>query len=451
MDYSEKHGHPIFTLPVLTGRTYIVASPELCSAVQKDRSNMSLDPVISEITPRMLALNPHTAAILKDSSGGEVGMPIYTASHTILTSQNFANGAKVQLDYLGQSVNDVKNGFETDLFRFISHRISAATNLSFFGPKNPFHKNPDLLESFWDWESGIVALSMNVFPSITARKAYKGLMACARGFEEYIKAGGYEDAIDFLQERDRLHAKYGISDLLERGKLDVSLGLGINVNASITTFWLLNNVFSRPELLSQLRDEIRANGLVEPGALSAERLKQECPLLNAAYRETLRLYAPMSNVRYVSADTIIADTYLLRKGTVVQMAGQALHYDKARWGPDVESFNPKRFLHSTAGSKADANGSALEGKAHAIHPATSRSFGGGASLCPGRHFAQAEILSLSAALLLGFDMDPVDGTTWNPPPDRKRTPIAVMKPLKNLKVKMHVRKEFEGVKWELRL
>ncbi|KAF2626573.1 cytochrome P450 [Macroventuria anomochaeta] len=435
-----------------TSRMYMVASPELCSALQRAPSTLSLDPVISEITSRMVDLNPRTASILRDPSGGQDGgVSLYKQSHSILTPQTLTDGSDIQLGYLGQLVNDVKDGSEVELFRFVRKKICDASNRTFFGPKNPFEKYPDLLDSFWDWESGIIPIMVGFFPRITARKAYQGLMTCAKAFAEYIEVEGYREAHYFLQNRNSLHLQHGITDTIERGKLDVSMGLAINVNASITTFWLLSNVFSRPELLSRLRYEIRKNALLGPGLLSFECLRQSCPFLNSVYRETLRLYAPMGSPRWVAADTMLADTYLVRKGTLVQTASNALHQNRELWGPDVESFKPNRFLYSINGSKTNPDGSVPEDKAHALHPATFRSFGGGKHMCPGRHFAQCEIISLSAVLLLAFDMEAIDGTDWNPPPDTKRTPISVMRPLKELKVRLQRRKEFENIKWKLEL
>jgi cytochrome P450 len=160
---------------------------------------------------------------------------------------------------------------------------------------------------------------------------------------------------------------------------------------------------------------------------------------------------PAISARFVDEDTIIADTWLVRKGAVVQLAGNAIHHDPEIWGPDCDTFNPDRFLYSLNGSKTNSDGTVPEDKAHFVHPAAFRSFGGGTSLCPGRHFAHGEVLGLAAVLLMAFDMSPVNSTAWNPPADVKRLPISVLKPLKEVKVKLQRRKEYEGVKWELKL
>lgn len=48
------------------------------------------------------------------------------------------------------------------------------------------------------------------------------------------------------------------------------------------------------------------------------------------------------------------------------------------------------------------------------NPTAFRAFGGGATLCPGRHFASTEILAFAASILLRFDIKPVSTSSqWD--------------------------------------
>lgn len=453
---SRKHKHPIFTLPMLTGRTYIVADPALCAAVQKASTALSFDPIVAEITPRLIGSNEHTTRIIRGTPGNamddtNIVKKAHHIVHPPLLPQNIHGASRTQLDYFGGVIANVKDGSEIDLFRFVRRAITAASMMTFFGPNNPFEKHPDLVESFWDWEGGNVAYMAGIFPNIFARQAARGLEACVNGFQEYIEKEGYDNAYKVVQDRYQLHLREGITDARELAKLEVVIAFGFNVNAAGTTFWIVDQIFSRPDLLSKIREEIRTNALVGHGVLSADSLRQACPRLNSAYRETMRLYVPSASARMVNEDTILADTWLLRKGAVVQLAGSAIHHNRDIWGPDVDTFNPDRFLYSISGSKTNPDGSVPEGKAHFVHPAAFRSFGGGVSLCPGRHFAHMEVLALAAVMIMNFDMEPVNGTAWNPPADVQRIPIGAQKPMAPLDIRVRVRKEFEGVKWEMKL
>lgn len=357
--------------------------------------------------------------------------------------------SQLQLDHFSDYINEIRDGAELGLFELATKELVAATMKTMFGPKNPFAVNPELIEKFWDWDNGNIGYAVSPIAQITARKAYKGFQACLEALMEYTEKGGYSQAQPFLEERYQCHVREGIS-LEDHARLEMGLCLGFNSNASVTTFWVINNIYSQPGLLSQIREEVHANAFEAPGTISVSKLKESCPLLNSVFRETLRTSAPMSSVRYVHEDTIISDTYLLKKGNVVQIVGGVMNTDPAIWGPDADKFNPRRFLYNSFGSKTNPDGSISDSKANTVHPAAFRSFGGGSSLCPGRHFAQIEVTSLAALIALGFDLELVEGTKWNPPRNDKRIPLVVPKPMQDVKVKMVRRKGFENVKWAMK-
>ncbi|CAO2647247.1 Nn.00g081690.m01.CDS01 [Neocucurbitaria sp. VM-36] len=455
---SEKCRHPIFTLPMINGRTYIVTSPQLAVAVQRASSTLDFDQLIVEVTPRLIGANAESRRILEDPTAKQEGrIRMVTRAHDVinppLASNRILEVSQTQLKHFSNFFEKVEDGLETDLFQFVTQELTTASMHSFYGPENPFALHPELTDAFWEWERGNIAYMVNILPKITARKAYYGMEACVKGFVEYLEAGRMTQAHQLLQDRKRLHDEGGIS-IPEQARFEVGFAFAINSNAGITSFWVVNNICSRPELLKQIQEEIQANALSGSDTISYSRLKDACPLLNSVYRETMRLTAPMTSARFVLEDTIIADTYLLRKDTVVQIAGGVIHSDTNIWGPDSSSFNPRRFLYSMNGSKSNPDGSITDSKANAVHPAAFRGFGGGATLCPGRHFAQTEILSLTAVLVMGFDMQPVRGAKkldWNPPRDDKRFPLAVTKPLREVKVKLRRRKGYEQVKWVLKV
>ena len=71
---SKKHNHPIYTLQTLTKRTYVVGSPELVIAVQKDTKNLSFNPFVVAFTPRMFNVSKRDMEIVNlnyDSKDGD--------------------------------------------------------------------------------------------------------------------------------------------------------------------------------------------------------------------------------------------------------------------------------------------------------------------------------------------------------------------------------------------
>jgi hypothetical protein len=455
---SEKCRHPIMTLPMLNGRTYIVSSPALAAHVQRASSTLDFEQMTIEFTPRMCGLSKETKQILEDPKHKEEGRERMVAHvmhnyvHPYLAAPKMGEIADIQLDHFSKFINAVPNGLETGLYKFLTREITAASMHTFYGPENPFALHPELIEEFWNWEAGIVGYLLGVFPKFTARAAWNGMNRCSAGFAEYLENGRQKQAYGLLRKRQAAHDNVGIP-YSEQGRLEVAMSMAFNVNAGISIFWLMNDICSRPELLAEIREEIRANAYTAPGTISSTALRESCPLLNSVYKESMRLIGPMTSARYVLEDTIIADTYLLKKDNIVQIAGGVIHSDAEIWGPDANTFNPRRFYNSPSGIKTTSSSDpAPSSKSKQVHPAAYRVFGGGSSLCPGRHFAQLEICSLTACLIMGWDLKAPEGegtnqVKWNPPKDEKKFPIAVVKPTKEVNVRMVRRQGMENTEW----
>lgn len=447
------------TLPMLNGRTYIVSSPALAAHVQRASSTLDFEQLTVEVTPRLCGLSKETKQILEDPKHKEEGRQrmagdvMQNVVHPFLALPKLNGLADTQLDHFSNFINAVSNGQEIDLFKFLAGEITAASMHTFYGPENPFALHPELIEEFWNWEKGIVGYAIGIMPKFTARDAWNGLNRCATGFTEYLENGRQAQAYELLRKRQAAHDNVKIP-YSEQGRLEVAMSLGFNVNAGISIFWLVNDIFSRPDLLADIREEIQTHAYIAPGTISSTALRESCPLLNSVYKESMRLIGPMTSARYVLEDTIIADTYLLKKDSVVQIAGGVIHADTEIWGHDVGTFNPRRFYNSPFGTKTmPSSDTGPSSKSNQIHPAAYRVFGGGSSLCPGRHFAQIEILSLTACLIMGWDLKAPEGTSqvkWNPPKDDKKFPIALVKPKEKLHVKMVRRQGMEDIKWTMR-
>ncbi|KAF2496755.1 cytochrome P450 [Lophium mytilinum] len=456
---SKRCPHPIFSLPMGPSQTYVVTSPALASQVQRSSKALSFNKLIVEITGRMVSFNSASMSILRGPDLTQSESPFMQAVHEIIyTALTPAEIKEMSIDVLAQltqRLNKVTNGEEGDLFLWVRKQFTVATTHALYGPSNPFALDPSLEAPFWDFEAGIISLIVGVFPSITARKAYAGRERMVEALTEYVQQERYKQASKLIQGRARLHLEAGLS-VPQYARSEVGMLFGALVNAGVTTFWFLNNIFSRPALLAELRAEIEANALTAStnargGSIRVfnyAALKSSCPVLNSVYRESLRLAAPMSGSRLVVADTVVGDEYLLRAGNVVQIAGGVMHYDESVWGPDAASFNARRFVGSVHGVRSDGDGEKQ------VHPAAFRAFGGGSVYCPGRHFAHVEIMSMVAGVVCAFDMAPPkgkEGIRFDPPMDSERMPIGLVKPLEEVRVRMRRREGWEVVEIELRL
>jgi hypothetical protein len=350
-----------------------------------------------------------------------------------------------QLNYMTQIAREIIDGEQVELFAWIRHMMSKSNMLAAYGPKNAFEGHPEVEEDFWTQEADLPLLMLNFLPSLFARKAYGARERASKAFVEWAGRGDYRLASHWIQERFRINTSCGLS-VRQAAQSEMGMAFGILANAMPTTYWLLAHLIARPELLTEVRQELEKDGLVRVDGISRiikiSALKASCPLLASMLREVLRIYAPMASARYVLEDTVIGDEYLLKKGSIIQMAGGAIHKDDRIWGSDVDQFNPYRFIHSSSGSVV-----AEDGKVKTVHASAFRGFGGGTSLCPGRHFAQMEITGFAAMMLLAFEfIIPVENMVL-PKKKPMMAPISVLKPDKDLMVKIQRRSGLEHVQW----
>ena len=163
-------------------------------------------------------------------------------------------------------------------------------------------------------------------------------------------------------------------------------------------------------------------------------MREECHLLHSTFQEILRVHAQGAGSRFVREDTLLDNQYLLQKNMVIQMPMAVMHSDPSIWGPDVASFQPQRFLkQKTARSKQNMT--------------AYRPFGGGASMCPGRHFVTLEVLALTAFIVLRFDMQPSSGRWSIPMQKQESLATNVFPPEKDIRVQVSRRKGLEDVEW----
>lgn len=307
-----------------------------------------------------------------------------------------------------------------DLLDWIRHIVTVGTAHYLFGPMNPISRNPDLENAFWAFDQGLGGLLIGVLPSLTASEAYRGRERVVSALVQYLDAGHDDMASDIVRRRIRVERDYDMSsEMIARSALSF-LFAGI-VNTTTTTFWVILRLFADMSLLDTVRAEVKhAIQISEeqegPGHLSITAIKDHCATLTAVFRESLRIGSENFSVRLIKEDTMLADKYFLKKGAVVQISGGVIHSDKSIWGDDVETFNPGRFL----GQRAKSAG---------FHPAAFRGFGGGKTLCPGRHFATNEILAFAAMIVSAFDITSPHGEPPAVPAKNDRVmPVHILEP-----------------------
>ena len=292
-----------------------------------------------------------------------------------------------------------------------------------------------------------MALLVGILPSVTAHKGLAGRAKVVKAFEHYFSIDGHKKASILLKNRYEASAKNGIS-VTDIARYEVGGSIAILVNTVPAVFWMLLLVYSNPNLVDDLRKEIgptmteHSSNNDTVRSLDITNLKRSCPLLLSTFQEILRYRSMGTSVRQVMQDTVLDDHWLLKKDCMIQMPSRVIHKDSSIWGSDVDEFNPRRFMK-------DEPQKTLDGKRP--NATAFRAFGGGTTLCPGRHFATNEILAVVTMCIMRYDMRPITGE-WSLP-DTKNTNVTavLMEPDTDVEVEILSRKGFEDGQWAFEL
>jgi cytochrome P450 len=130
------------------------------------------------------------------------------------------------------------------------------------------------------------------------------------------------------------------------------------------------------------------------------------PWLQAVYTETLRRHSVYFITRDVTRNIEI-DGYTIPPGSMVQAPMLIAHYNNSVWdteGHSADEFWPQRHLKNV-GEKGAKVEFALGSRGAYWFP-----YGGGPTMCPGRHFARQEIIMTIALFASRFDVEVVGWT-----------------------------------------
>ncbi|GAB5414961.1 MAG: cytochrome P450 [Congregibacter sp.] len=177
-------------------------------------------------------------------------------------------------------------------------------------------------------------------------------------------------------------------------QLGVFFLAGHETTASVLT-WLFFIAGQRPSLVRELRREI--DEVAGSEAISFEQLKK-LPLVKAVFRETLRLYPPITFMPRVAMQNTQVGPRKLPRGALVMISPWTLHRHTRFWA-DPNAFKPERFLPGNEDALVDG----------AYIP-----FGQGPHLCVGAGFALTESLLIVAELLRNFDFEVLDAHKVRP-------------------------------------
>ena len=279
---------------------------------------------------------------------------------------------------------------------------------------------------------------MGVFPSLTAAKparARRRLVEAFKEFSEHSSTANGETS-EFIRQLDNVACRFN-RDADYRARYFFAVFCAFVINTVPVIFWTIGHILENGVLLARIRVElaevVQSAGIGESKfSVDVATLRERCPLLVSTSNEVLRFVGASTSTMIVHEDVYIDDRYLLTKGALVQISATAVHSDPDVWGPNAANFDPERFL-----------------KPRKVHPSAFRTFGGGSTLCPGRHLASDEILVFTAMFLHSFDVGFAAKTPRLPQRDDTNM-LSITKPKRDLALRLSRRQGMETASWSVR-
>ena len=154
---------------------------------------------------------------------------------------------------------------------------------------------------------------------------------------------------------------------------------------------IVTRFLQNPRALSNVVDEQlalheRHGHMIDRSVLS------EMKMLDAAFKETLRLEFTLASYRYVLEDLVLHDKVLLPAGSHVILTGAAVNYDEVNF-PNSHTWDPDRWIEIAEAQKGL--------KANDARRKDAFIWGSGVVFCPGRSHALVG-MKLAAAFITRF-------------------------------------------------
>ncbi|QRV97731.1 cytochrome P450 family protein [Ceratobasidium sp. AG-Ba] len=246
--------------------------------------------------------------------------------------------------------------------------------------------------SFSKFDESVPLLAIN-FPAYLMRDTIAARTTLIDGICTYLEEGVPEDASELLKEAVQIAHSLGWS-IRDQATYGLSMMWPLLANAPIVAYWLLAFHLFRPGGLSPLYREVHS--VLSTGRDLAELVRDSSamPYLDACINETIRLATDSYSVRWVpegDAEAKIGE-YVFKPGDQVVCNLRGVNMDELVYA-HPESFEPERFL---GGGKDKVRGRFIP-------------FGGGFSVCSGRHLATTQIKAYMVTLLSEFEVELENG------------------------------------------
>ena len=311
-------------------------------------------------------------------------------------SHAFKSMAAAVDDYELRLDEQARSGAAFSLDLAMSHLTADVICRTVFSTSLQSQVARDVFEAFTLFERNVAQVQIRrliLDPAWTRPPQQPAVEAACRQIREHLGTlldshlgtgqGRFDDIASAVAAARDLESAEGFTRAELIDQLGVMFLAGHETTASVLT-WVFFILATQPDVLQRMRAEIAA--VAGAGPIALEQVKRLGYVRNV-FRETMRLYPPITFLPRVALERTRIGRFSVRRGALIMIAPWTIHRH-ADWWPNPHAFDPDRF---SAERERD------------IVPGSYLPFGLGPRVCMGAGFASLEAALILARLVRRFD------------------------------------------------
>ena len=139
---------------MLNGKVYIVTSPDLVNAVNRNSKRIAFNPFVAMLGKRITGHDEDTSRIVQHNLNGEHGPGYVIDVHdrivaSLAPGKDLQQLIKAMLSHLSVYIEAITEDVDLNLFEWTRKTVTKCSTRALYGSENPFDKNAAFVDSFW--------------------------------------------------------------------------------------------------------------------------------------------------------------------------------------------------------------------------------------------------------------------------------------------------------------
>ncbi|KAG8706774.1 Cytochrome P450 7B1 [Ceratobasidium sp. 428] len=406
---------PVFGVKVFGSTLYHVTDADMIMKLYKQPNVFSGSPMQATFFNQIFDVSMHAI------TGSDIIGTMLQSKNRHLSPMNVQSLLSSFIAHARSQISTLPSNVSIPLLSLIVPPMQKSDCAMLFGSSFLPYYYDTVAPAFTTFDNNVPLLAIN-FPPFLMPGTIAARQTLLNNLDTYFAAGLPEDASGLLKE----FVEQGHSQDWTTHDL-AAFGLGLMwpllANAPYAVYWLLAFHLYRPEGLKPLLDEVHS--VLESGYRDLAEVVRDSgatPYLDACINEAIRLASDSYSMRWVAEGEDEGHRlggYVFKAGDQVACNTRGAHMDEEVYArPEV--FEPSRFIGE---EKEKSRGRFIP-------------FGGGFSICEGRHLALTQIKAFIIILLSEFDISLENESKAIPPFSPNNRGFGMIRPVGDLAVRL---------------